>query len=75
MSFLEIEARVETVRCRENDSDGACAGYSLEMEHPVTGHRSVEIYAALPAVIARAAQLIEAGYIIGIWSPTSFEGR
>jgi len=51
------------------------AGYSLEMEHPGSGHRAVETFAAMPAVVARAAELIQAGYSIGIWSPATFEGR
>ena len=51
------------------------AAYSLEMEHPSSGHRAVETFAALPAVVARAAELIRAGYRIGIWSPAIFEGR
>jgi hypothetical protein len=51
------------------------AGYSLEMEHPGSGHRAVETFAAMPAVVARAAELIQAGYTIGIWSPATFEGR
>jgi hypothetical protein len=33
----------------------------------------VETFAALPAVIDRAAQLIEAGYLIGIWSGVADE--
>ena len=51
------------------------AAYSLEMEHPSSGHRAVETFAAMPAVVARAAELIQAGYSIGIWSPATFEGK
>jgi hypothetical protein len=29
----------------------------------------------MPAVVARAAELIQAGYTIGIWSPATFEER
>jgi hypothetical protein len=47
--------------------------YFLEMENPGSGATTVETYASLPAVIARAAQLIQAGYNIGIWSPAAFE--
>jgi len=47
--------------------------YSLELENPDSGQAMVETYASLPAVVARAAQLIQAGYSIGIWSPASFE--
>ena len=49
------------------------SAYSLEMEHPSSGHRAVETFAAMPAVVARAAELIQAGYTIGIWSPATFE--
>ena len=49
------------------------AAYSLEMENPGSGETTVETYASLPAVVARAAQLIQAGYSIGIWSPAAFE--
>jgi hypothetical protein len=51
------------------------AAYSLEMEHPSSGHRAVETFAAMPAVVARAAELIQAGYTIGIWSPATFEAQ
>ena len=47
--------------------------YSLEMENPGSGETTVETYTSMPAVIARAAQLIQAGYCIGIWSPAMFE--
>ena len=49
------------------------ASYSLEVQHPETGETGFETHDSLPAVVARAAQLIQAGYRIGIWSPTSFE--
>ena len=49
------------------------AAYSLEMENPGSGETTVETYASLPAVVARAAQLIQAGYRIGIWSPAALE--
>jgi hypothetical protein len=47
--------------------------YSLEMQHPGTGEIAVETHDSLPAVVARAAELIQEGYRIGIWSPVSFE--
>jgi hypothetical protein len=50
------------------------AAYSLEVESPGSGETTVESYASLPAVVARAAQLIQAGYSIGIWSRASVEG-
>jgi hypothetical protein len=53
--------------------DTVAAAYSLQMENPGSGETTVEIYTSLPAVVARAAQLIQAGYCIGIWSPAAFE--
>jgi len=53
--------------------DTVQAAYSLAMENPGSGDTTVETYASLPAVVARAAQLIQAGYNIGIWSPAAFE--
>ena len=58
---------------RQAANDMVEAAYSLEMESPGSGETTVETYASLPAVVARAAQLIQAGYSIGIWSPASFE--
>ncbi len=49
------------------------AAYSLEVENPGSGETTVETYASLPAVVERAAQLIQAGYSIGIWSPAALE--
>ena len=49
------------------------AAYSLELENPGSGETTVETYASLRAAVARAAQLIQAGYSVGIWSPASFE--
>jgi len=49
------------------------AGYSLEIEHPQTGATTCESYDTLLAVIARAAELIRAGYAIGIWASASLE--
>ena len=49
------------------------AGYSLEIEHPQTGATSRESYGTLLAVVARAAELIQAGYAIGIWADASLE--
>ena len=53
--------------------DTVRAAYSLQMENPGSGQMTVETYASMPAVVARAAQLIQAGYSIGIWSPAAFE--
>jgi hypothetical protein len=57
-----------TARAREG-------GYSLEVEHPRTGATTFENHISLAAVIARAVELIQGGYSIGIWSPASLEQR
>jgi hypothetical protein len=54
--------------------DTVQAPYSLQMENPGSGETTVETYASMPAVVARAAQLIQAGYSIGIWSSALIEG-
>ena len=47
-------------------------GYSLRVEHP-SGTKAIETHASLPDVVARAAELIQAGYSIGISSVASLE--
>lgn len=54
--------------------DTVQAAYSLQMENPGSGETAVETYPSMPAVVARAAQLIQAGYSIGIWSSALIEG-
>ena len=54
-------------------SDASQGGYSLKAEHPRLGEAMVEAYASMPAVVARASELIQAGYRIGISSPASLE--
>ena len=46
--------------------------YSLQVEDR-RGIKTVETFASMPAVIARAAELILAGYSVGIWSSVSLE--
>ena len=48
-------------------------GYLLQAEHPTIGDTIVESYAALNAVVARASELIKAGYRTEIWSLASVE--
>ena len=55
---------------RETNAQGT---YSLQVESPRDGTKAVETFASMPAVVARAAELIRAGYNIGIWSPISPE--
>ena len=63
----EAEMRVQS-RQRETNAPGT---YSLQVESPREGTRVVETFTSMPAVVARAAELIRAGYNIGIWSPVS----
>ena len=46
-------------------------GYLLQAEHPTIGDILVESSAALNAVVARASELIKAGYRTEIWSPAA----
>jgi hypothetical protein len=61
------EARVTHVNGRLENF----VSYSLEMEQLGTGRSAIETYASMPAVVARAASLIQAGYRIGISSSAS----
>jgi hypothetical protein len=47
--------------------------YLLEIKDPSSGESTIETYPSMPAVVARAALLIRAGYRVGIWSPSSLE--
>ena len=51
----------------------ARAAYSLQVEDPRSNATTVETFVSMPAVIERAAELIRAGYNVGIWSPVSVE--
>jgi hypothetical protein len=44
-------------------------GYLLQAEHPAMGDIILESSAALNAAVARASELIKAGYRTEIWSP------
>ena len=61
--------RVQPRKC-EGKAQGA---YWLQVESPRTHAKAVETFASMPEVVARAAELIRAGYNIGIWSPVSLE--
>ena len=54
----------------EGIAEGA---YSLQVENPRRGSTTVETFRSMPAVVARAAELIRAGYNVGIWSAISLE--
>ena len=47
--------------------------YLLEIKDPSSGESTIETYPSMPAVVARAALLIRAGYRVGIWSPSALE--
>ena len=47
------------------------AGYSVQAQHPETGETAGEDFADITHAIARAAELIRAGYIVEIRSATS----
>ncbi len=57
------------------NAGGRNSGYSLEIENPRTSATTFETYVCLAAVIARAAELIKAGYSVGIWSTEALELR
>ena len=48
-------------------------GYLLQAEHPTIGDIIVESSAALNAAVARASELMKAGYRTEIWSLASVE--
>jgi hypothetical protein len=50
-------------------------GYSLRVEHLSSGKARVETHTSMPAVVARATELIQAGYSIQISSAASLEAR
>ena len=65
------EARLTLVGSRPHNF----LSYTLEMELPGSGEKTVETHATMPAVVNRAAQLIQAGYHIAISSSaTRFVG-
>jgi hypothetical protein len=45
----------------------------LQAEHPTIGDTIVESSATLNAAVARASELIKAGYRTEIWSPVPVE--
>jgi hypothetical protein len=51
--------------------DEASAGYSVQARHPETSETAGESFAHIEDAIARAAELIRAGYIVEIRSATS----
>jgi len=49
--------------------------YVLQGQHARTGQPVAEGFASLSSVVIRASELIGAGYVIDIWSPTSLESQ
>jgi hypothetical protein len=68
---LEEEPNLQIQRHRGQAN--APSTYLLQVESPGKGTSVVETFASMPAVVARAAKLIRAGYTIGISSPVSLE--
>jgi hypothetical protein len=48
-------------------------GYLLQAEHPKTAKAVAEGFATISSAVARASELIKAGYRTEIWSPLSVE--
>ena len=62
------------MRVQPRKSKGKVQGfYSLQIESPQKKAKAIETFASMPAVVERAAELIQAGYNVGIWSPVSLE--
>jgi hypothetical protein len=55
--------------------DTVQGGYSLRVEHLSSGKAMVETYTSMPVVVARATELIQAGYSIGTSSAASLEAH
>ena len=53
--------------------DATHAAYSVQAKHSQMGDVVREGYATMRAGVARAADLIEGGYGVEIWSPASLE--
>src|SRR5207302_405929 len=68
--FVPMTTRICPPRRREDKR-----GYSLQIEHPQTGATTFESHPSLAAVVASAAERIQEGYSIGIWSAASREQR
>ena len=49
--------------------------YLLQGQHSGTGNAVAESFTNLNSAVIRASELIRAGYVIEIWSPTSLESR
>jgi hypothetical protein len=62
----------EQLRAERNLPAEAIQGrYSMRVEHPRGGRTTVENCVSMRAAIARATELIQAGYSIRIWSSAS----
>jgi hypothetical protein len=64
---------IETLLARPFRIDATEAAYSVQAKHSQMGDVVREGYATMTAAVARAADLIQAGYSIEIWSPASLE--
>ena len=49
--------------------------YLLQGQHFAAGNAVAESFTTLRSAVIRASELIKAGYVIEIWSPTSLESQ
>ena len=49
--------------------------YLLQGQHSAAGNAVAESFTTLRSAVIRASELIEAGYVIEIWSPASLESQ
>ena len=49
--------------------------YLLQGQHLAAGNAVAESFTTLRSAVVRASELIGAGYVIEIWSPTSLESQ
>ena len=49
--------------------------YLLQGQHFAAGNAIAESFTTLRSAVIRASELIKAGYVIEIWSPTSLESQ
>ena len=57
------------------DTGKSKASYSLQARHPNGGDTISESYATMKAAVARAVELLQAGYTVEIASPPLIETR
>ncbi len=58
---------------KPREKSAVTAGYFLQARHDDTGRTFSEVFLALPFAVSHAAELVEVGYRIEIWSPMALE--